>query len=142
MIINKLTYISIFAFFLCFIHTANASFGFLKIFIAHKHENCAKSLRTDHSQFCVSFKNVAECHCTSSGLPKSMCGDMELLYQRMISVFETQQKACEYQQDALTQHCLDGWNCYRLGDKDSEGRLCSATGKSCRPLNDIKTTDD
>jgi hypothetical protein len=132
MILKKLIYISIFALSHCFIQNANASFGFLKVFIAHKHENCAKALRSDDGKFCASFKAVAECHCTSSGLPKSMCSDMESLYQRMLVVFETQQNACEYQRDTHTQNCVDSWNCYRVGGKDSRGRLCSSTGKACR----------
>lgn len=131
MIIKKVVYTAILAFSLCFIHTSYASLGFLKIFIAHKHENCAKALLPSHGQFCPSFKAVARCHCVSSGMPGSMCEDMDSLYDRMISVFETQKSACEYQKDTSTQNCLDSWNCYRLGGKDSKGKLCSATGKSC-----------
>jgi hypothetical protein len=132
MVIKQLIYTSIFAFFFSYIHTSQASFGFMKIFIAHKHENCPKALRTDHKSFCSSFKVVAECHCTSSGAPKSMCKDMASLYNRMISVFETQQSACNYQQDTHPQNCMDSWNCYRLGGKDSRGRSCSSTGRACQ----------
>lgn len=131
MITKNRLYLSIFALSLSFIHISYASFGFLKVFIAHKHENCAKALRTDHRQFCPSFKAVAQCHCMSAGMPQSMCSDMNALYDRMISIFDTQKKACEYQQDTSTQNCLDSWDCYRLGGKNSQGQLCNVTGKAC-----------
>lgn len=128
---SAIVYTIILPFCLFFMFSANASLGFLKLFVAHKHENCAKASPTHHTNFCASFEKVAECHCTSSGLPKSMCQNMTTLYQRMISVFDTQQNACEYQKDTHTKNCMDSWNCYRLGGKDSKGRLCSNTGKAC-----------
>lgn len=132
MIIKRCIYISIFALSLSIIQTSHASLGFLKVFIAHKHENCAKGLPTDDGKFCSVFRSVAECHCTSSGLPRKFCQNIETLYERMLSVFETEEKACAYQQDTDTQNCLDSWKCYRVGGKDSQGRLCSSTGKPCR----------
>ena len=86
---------------------------------------CKQATPTNDPGFCTSFKSVAECHCTESGLPKSMCQDMKQLYDRMISIFGSLQKACEYQHDTDTQTCIDDWNCYRLGGKDSKGQLCS-----------------
>jgi len=94
--------------------------------------SCSQAVPTNDPRFCPSFKSVAECHCTASGLPKGMCQDMNLLYDRMISIFGTLRKACEYQHDTDTQTCMDDWNCYRSGGKDSQGRLCSSTGKACQ----------
>jgi hypothetical protein len=119
------------SFLLIFTLPAQANLGFLKLFIAHKNENCPKSRPTTDNEFCPSFEKAASCHCSSSGLPKTMCQDMEKVYQRMLMVFSTQQLACEYQQNTPTQRCIDNWNCYRKGGKDSAGHPCGATGKSC-----------
>jgi hypothetical protein len=93
---------------------------------------CSQALPTNNPGFCASFKSVAECHCTASGLPRGMCTNMSLLYDRMISIFGSIQKACEYQHDTDTQTCVDDWNCYRSGGNDSHGRQCSSTGKACQ----------
>lgn len=92
---------------------------------------CTNALPTDNPTFCASFKTAAICYCTSSGLPGVLCQDMNVLYARMISVFGSLQRACEYQKYTTTQDCMDNWNCYRLGGKDSRGRICSSTGKAC-----------
>lgn len=92
---------------------------------------CDQALPTSSPNFCPSFKTVAICHCTSSGLPGFMCQDMNALYSRMISIFGSVQKACEYQKDVPARTCMDDWNCYRNGGKDSLGRLCSSTGRAC-----------
>ena len=93
---------------------------------------CPQALPDNHSGFCASFKSVAECHCTESGLPKGMCQNMNSLYDRMISMFGSLQKACAYQHDTTTQACIDDWNCYRIGNADSGGNLCSGTGHACQ----------
>lgn len=94
--------------------------------------SCPQAVPTNDPNFCFSFKSVAECHCTTSGLPRGMCTDMQKIWDRMISVFGTLKAACNYQTDTSPQTCIDDWNCYRIGGKDSRGRLCSATGKSCK----------
>ena len=93
---------------------------------------CSKAVPTDSPKFCGSFKTAAICYCTSSGLPAGMCQDMDSLYKRMIGVFGTLQKACEYQKYTTTQDCINNWNCYRFGGNDSTGKLCSSTQKSCQ----------
>ncbi|RUR05419.1 hypothetical protein [Legionella sp. km772] len=93
---------------------------------------CPKALPTNNAGFCASFKVAAVCHCTTSGLPAGMCQDMNALYNRMIGLFGSVQKACQYQKDTTTQNCIDSWSCYRSGGKDSQGRLCSSTGNSCK----------
>ncbi|STX29480.1 Uncharacterised protein [Legionella beliardensis] len=93
---------------------------------------CPPAALPSSAAFCKSFKVSAECHCTSSGLPKSICGNMQQLYQRMLALFGSLERACAYQQETPPQVCKDSWNCYRLGGKDSTGKLCSSTGKSCK----------
>lgn len=93
--------------------------------------SCNNAVPTDDPTFCESFKSVAICYCTSSGLPGIMCQDMNMLYRRMTSIFGSLDKACQYQKHTSKQDCLDNWNCYRTGGIDSRGRLCSGTKKSC-----------
>lgn len=93
---------------------------------------CPTALPTNHPNFCSSFKQVATCHCTNSGLPAGMCQNMNALYDRMIALFGSLKKACEYQKHTSAQNCIDNWNCYRLGGTDSQGRICSAVGKACQ----------
>lgn len=101
-------------------------------FASEIYSKCPQAVQDDQPGFCPSFRSVAECHCVESGLPKGMCQDMKALYSRMISMFGSLQKACEYQHDTATQTCIDVWNCYRLGGKDSLGRSCSSTGNACQ----------
>jgi hypothetical protein len=111
--------------------TASAGLSFLKLFVAKSHPSCTKALPSNHQKFCSTFRNAAECACTSSGLPNSMCQNMKSLHERMITVFSSELEACKYQHDTTTQNCLDGWACYRRGGKDSHGRLCQTNGASC-----------
>lgn len=92
---------------------------------------CSSALPTNDPNFCASFKPVATCYCTSSGLPSRMCQDMNALYGRMILVFGSLQRACEYQKHTSTQNCLDNWSCYMYGGTDSQGNLCSSSGAAC-----------
>ncbi|OGT35172.1 MAG: hypothetical protein A3F11_10985 [Gammaproteobacteria bacterium RIFCSPHIGHO2_12_FULL_37_14] len=115
----------IFALFVCVFFCSFSSFA------DALHSSCPLGLPDDQSGFCSSFRTIAECHCVESGLPKGMCQDMNALYNRMISIFGSVQKACEYQHDTATQICIDDWACFRQGGKDSLGRLCSSTGRSC-----------
>jgi hypothetical protein len=118
-------------FFSFFFFTSTSYAFFLEMFVSPIHANCSQALPTDNPAFCASFKSVAECHCTSSGLPPGMCQDMTTIYNRMVKIFGSQQKACEYQKDVPTQQCMDDWNCYRSGGRDSQGKLCSSTGQVC-----------
>ncbi|MDP3559196.1 MAG: hypothetical protein Q8R79_02425 [Legionellaceae bacterium] len=93
---------------------------------------CPKALPTEDVNFCASFKSVATCHCTASGLPLSLCQDMGILYQRMIIIFKSLEKACEYQKYTSAQDCIDNWNCYRRGGFDSQGHACSTTQLACQ----------
>ena len=92
---------------------------------------CNRAAPTDSPQFCTSFKAAASCYCTSSGLPTGMCQDMNALYSRMLFIFGTLQRACEYQKYTSTQDCIDNWNCYLRGGIDSKGKLCNGTKRSC-----------
>lgn len=92
---------------------------------------CQKALPVESPSFCASFKTAAECNCTQSGLPRGLCQDPGSIYNRMISVFGSLKRACEYQHQTSAQDCIDGWTCFRTGGKSSQGMLCSSTGKSC-----------
>lgn len=93
--------------------------------------NCGKAEPRNTPAFCASFKSIAVCHCTQSGLPGAFCTDMKKVYTRMITVYGTQQKACNNQRDTTAQDCMNDWNCYRLGGKDSNGWVCNGTGAPC-----------
>lgn len=92
---------------------------------------CPPSAPTNSTGFCATFKQSAECYCTSSGLPRGMCGDMNKLYNRMVGMFGTLQRACEFQHNTSTQACIDDWNCYRSGGNNSQNEPCSSTGNAC-----------
>ena len=94
---------------------------------------CTPAAPTNTSNFCQSFKTVAPCYCAANGVPSIVCNNMsmELLYKRMISYYGSLGQACHGQKNTTPQDCLNNWNCYRLGGKDSQGRLCSGTGKAC-----------
>lgn len=92
---------------------------------------CPHALATDNPAFCSSFKTAAVCHCTASGLPFGICQDMHVLYNRMIIIFKTLEKACEYQHHTSTQECVDNWRCYLVGGVDSQGRPCSSNQHPC-----------
>lgn len=93
--------------------------------------DCPRALPTNSPGFCASFRTAAVCYCTSSGLPAGMCQNMKALYERMILVFGSLQRACEHQKYTTTQDCIDNWQCYKLGGSDSQGRLCSSTRNAC-----------
>ena len=93
---------------------------------------CPMAVPTNNVNFCASFKAVATCHCTSSGLPSGMCQDINALYNRMLIVFGSLQKACEYQHHTSTPICMDNWNCFLHGGVDSRGNVCSSTGMACQ----------
>lgn len=93
--------------------------------------SCTNAQPTDSINFCSTFKAAATCYCTASGLPASMCQNMKVLNARMIIVFGSLQKACEYQHYTSTQDCINNWNCYLQGGKDSNGKLCSSTQRPC-----------
>jgi len=93
--------------------------------------NCPQATATNHPNFCASFKTAAACHCVESGLPNRMCQNMSTIYNLMITRFGSIYKACAYQHDTPVQVCIDDWNCYRSGGRDSQGQLCGATGSPC-----------
>lgn len=92
---------------------------------------CSNAAPTDDASFCTSFKAAATCYCISSGLPNGMCQDMNTLYNRMMVVFGSLQKACNYQHYTTQQDCVDNWKCFQFGGIDSRGRLCNATQQAC-----------
>ena len=93
---------------------------------------CPIAVPTSDVNFCASFKSAATCYCTSSGLPSGMCQDINALYNRMVVVFGSLQKACDYQHHTSSQICMDNWNCYLHGGVDSRGNICSSTRLACQ----------
>lgn len=92
---------------------------------------CTNSFPPDDVRFCPSFKAAATCYCTSTGLPAFLCQDMNSLYNRMMLVFGSLKRACEYQHHTSTQDCVDNWTCYLRGGIDSRGRWCNLTQRAC-----------
>lgn len=92
---------------------------------------CPSATPTNSASFCSSFKAAAECHCTSAGLPRGMCTNMKDLYNRMIGIYGSVQRACAFQHDTSAKECMDDWHCYRDGGKNANGQLCSSTGSAC-----------
>lgn len=76
---------------------------------------CGKAVPIDNANFCSSFKKVAICYCTDTGLPAPLCQDMKMLYARMVSVYKTLDNACANQHHTTKEDCVANWNCYRLG---------------------------
>ena len=105
--------------------------AFVVCFLSMSSFACPPSLPTDDANFCSSFKSAAPCYCTTAGVPASMCQDMNTIYNRMMIVFGTLRRACEYQHYTSTQNCMDNWNCYRSGGVNSQGQACSATKMPC-----------
>lgn len=92
---------------------------------------CPQAAPVNSDAFCYSFQSVAECHCKASGLPKKMCDNIPLVYQRMISTFGTIERACRYQKETSFQNCMNDWQCYLNGGTTSDGLLCNGTGAAC-----------
>jgi hypothetical protein len=96
---------------------------------------CGQALATTAPGFCASFKDIAKCQCEQRSPRKDICNDMNIVYNTMIGAFGNLDRACAYQvgKDGGTdkQTCIDDWNCYRSGGKDSHGGLCSSTGAHC-----------
>lgn len=101
-------------------------------YLSATHHACPQATATTDPSFCASFRSAAQCHCTSSGLPSGVCQNIQTIYSRMISIFGSIQRACEYQRDTSVKTCIDDWNCFRFGGKDSNGGLCSASGRACQ----------
>ncbi len=93
--------------------------------------NCPFATPASNSGFCNSFHVAAECRCTASGLPRGMCANMTLLYNRMLSMFGSVERACQFQHDTSFDVCIEDWKCYRQGGVDSHGELCNSTGLVC-----------
>lgn len=96
--------------------------------IAHA---CPAAAAVNSPDFCSSFRSVAQCHCVSHGLPARMCTDINVIYQRMLLVYSSMERACQHQSNTSPQNCINSWNCYRNGGATPDGELCSGTGASC-----------
>ena len=78
-----------------------------------------------------SFEAAVQSCCPLGKLP------MQQIYNLMIGTYGTLQNACvknAEQYGGTVQACIDQWNCYWLGGKDSEGNLCDGNGQPCGTL--------
>lgn len=95
--------------------------------------SCGQSAPDYDTNFCPSFKSAVECYCEQEDkMPSSFCSNMNAVYSAMISTYGSLETACKNQSHASYQTCVDDWNCYRKGGKDSNGNLCSSTGNACQ----------
>jgi hypothetical protein len=92
---------------------------------------CPDALPITDARFCASFDVAAQCYCTSSGLPKKMCGSTQKVYDRMMSIFHSIESACSFQHNTPYQNCLDNWHCYMLGGSNNANEWCSGSGAAC-----------
>ncbi|OGV39845.1 MAG: hypothetical protein A3F46_07935 [Legionellales bacterium RIFCSPHIGHO2_12_FULL_42_9] len=92
---------------------------------------CINALPTDDVNFCATFKTAAGCYCSES-LPGCSRFSMDRIYSLLITRYRTLEAACNSQTNTDPQTCIDGWNCYRLGGIDSQGRVCSSTQLACQ----------
>ena len=76
--------------------------------------NCPQAKPLTDPAFCASFKSVAYCHCTEHGMAPAACNDMKRIYDAMMLMYHTLEKACsrQVQQDTDPQTCINDWNYY------------------------------
>lgn len=91
--------------------------------------SCPQALSVSDPNFCGSFVTAAECYCAEK-LPAGVCRDMNVIYERMMGLFLTIDRACQYQANVYhsvtAEVCKDDWNCY-LSGHDSKGKACNPT---------------
>jgi hypothetical protein len=77
---------------------------------------CPQSTPIEHPQFCATFKEAATCRCTEMGLPRSVCENMNTVYQLMKDRFGSIEAACKWQadtsHDTTVADCVAKWNAY------------------------------
>lgn len=98
-------------------------------------DECPNAYPTSHQAFCSSFVESAKCNCLKLRkfpVPKSLCNDMKKIYKGMLFKYGTQSHACQNQTATSYQTCMDDWNCYHTGGRDSRNNLCSSTGRACQ----------
>jgi hypothetical protein len=93
---------------------------------------CNDAADTSSSNFCPTFRSSVYCYCTDVWkMPGTLCQDMNRVYSMMVDTHGSLERACEFQKNTPKQRCIDNWNCYHNGGRDSHGALCSSTGRSC-----------
>src|SRR3990167_11524562 len=114
------TFIIILCCFPCFAFTTHSPVPYL---VAPTNSNCPLGLPDNDPKFCDYFREAAKCRCMASGLPEGMCNNMDLIFSRMISIYGSAERACQFQKDTSYQDCIDHVNCYRFGGSDSQTKL-------------------
>ncbi len=94
---------------------------------------CAMALPIDNPSFCSSFQTSATCNCEEKAPwpPSFYCATMDRIYNAMKLRYGSLENACANQTKTPQQMCIDDWNCYRNGGRDSRGLLCSGSGRAC-----------
>lgn len=95
---------------------------------------CDKAVPTTNPNFCSSFTSVAYCHCMQNIHSSIVCSNMTVLYNAMLQEYHSLESACAVaakKHEASQQECIDDWNCYWNGGRDSTGGLCSGNGQRC-----------
>ncbi len=96
-------------------------------------DKCPKTKPMDSKKFCSSFEGVVKCVCLANIHSSFMCRSMSVIYMTILAKFGSIEKFCndKHQYRVPPQQCIDEWNCYRNGGKNSQGVLCSGTGNRC-----------
>lgn len=94
-------------------------------------QQCSSGPPIDNPGFCRGFEASAYCECEKRAKIKYFCQSLDQIYRGMLLTYGSLENACRAQSHTSTQKCIDGWRCYRNGGKDSNGHLCSGTGKPC-----------
>src|SRR5580693_2747985 len=92
-------------------------------------EDCKKADPIDSPTFCTTFEAAAKCYCRNASPIPAACKSASKVYEYMLSVHHGNlEKACKYAADhqpgTTPQECIDDWNCWRSGGRDSNGKLC------------------
>lgn len=78
------------------------------------------------SNFCPGFYTAVMCNCDEH-FPAGYCeGSLHVqgIYNKMIAMYGSLATACQKNDPAAPQECIDQWNCYLNGGKDAAGRNC------------------
>lgn len=108
-------------------------FVFLSVFSSciFAASSCSPATAVSSPGFCKSFGDAAKCHCRSAGLPEGMCKNYKLLYNRMINIYGSVERACRAQHETTVEECMNDWACFLDGGQTASGEICSGTGESC-----------
>lgn len=103
-------------------------------------DGCPITPAVTSNKFCSGFKKVVTCECDKMA-PFNIhyfCRSMSVIKNNMDRYYGGVAKSCKQQKKAPYQDCMDHWNCYLHGGRDSKGHLCNSSGKSCLMISAAK----